>query len=103
MPGRMRFHCRAWRYGIEHRDRSCTGCRISGCRSCTSRASMRLKLAWIARASLPAILLLVAQGTFYCPGFAQSEAQPGWTLTTTTQIRPEMRQEFEACLTKMVA
>jgi len=35
--------------------------------------------------------------------FAQTDAQPGWTGSTTTRVKPEMRQEFEASLKQIMA
>ena len=35
--------------------------------------------------------------------FAQTDAQPGWTGSTTTSVKPEMRQEFEASLKQIMA
>jgi hypothetical protein len=35
--------------------------------------------------------------------FAQIDAQPGWTGSTTTSVKPEMRQEFEAALKQIMA
>jgi hypothetical protein len=34
---------------------------------------------------------------------AQTDAQPGWTGSTTTRVKPEMRQKFEACLKQIIA
>jgi hypothetical protein len=34
---------------------------------------------------------------------AQTDAQPGWTGSTTTRVKPEMRQEFEASLKQIMA
>ena len=35
--------------------------------------------------------------------FAQTYAQPGWIGSTTTSVKPEMRQEFEASLKQIMA
>ncbi len=34
---------------------------------------------------------------------SQSDAQPGWISSTTTRVKPQMRQEFEASLKQVVA
>jgi hypothetical protein len=49
---------------------------------------------------LPSVIL-VAGLTAVC--FAQTDSEPGWTGSTTTRIKPEMRQEFEASLKQFVA
>jgi hypothetical protein len=36
-------------------------------------------------------------------GFAQSDAQPRWTDSTTTRVKPEMRREFEGYLKQLMA
>jgi hypothetical protein len=35
--------------------------------------------------------------------FAQTDARPAWTGSTTTRVKPEMRQEFEASLKQIMA
>jgi len=35
--------------------------------------------------------------------FSQTDAQPAWTGSTTTRVKPEMRQEFEASLKQIMA
>ncbi len=35
--------------------------------------------------------------------FPQTDAQPGWTGSTTTRVKPEMRREFEASLKQLMA
>jgi hypothetical protein len=39
-----------------------------------------------------------------CDGcFAQTDVSPNWTGSTTTKVKPEMRQEFEASLKQLIA
>src|SRR5713101_8268870 len=45
--------------------------------------------------------ILVAISSTVC--FAQSNAQPGWTCSTTTNVKPEMRREFEGYLKQLMA
>jgi len=45
--------------------------------------------------------VLVASSSGVC--FAQSDVQPRWTDSTTTKVKPEMRQVFEGYLTELVA
>lgn len=54
----------------------------------------------IAALHLSAVVLVTGLSTV-C--FAQTEAGPGWTGSTTTRVKPEMRREFEASLREIVA
>jgi hypothetical protein len=45
--------------------------------------------------------VLVASFSGGC--FAQSDVQPRWTDSTTTKVKPEMRQEFEGYLKQLMA
>ena len=45
--------------------------------------------------------VLVASFSGVC--FAQSDVQPKWTDSTTTIVKPEMRQKFEAYLKQLMA
>jgi hypothetical protein len=46
-------------------------------------------------------VVLVASFAGVC--FAQSDVQPKWTDTTTTKVKPEMRQKFERYLKQLMA
>jgi hypothetical protein len=46
-------------------------------------------------------VVLVAGLSTVC--FSQTDAQPGWIGSTTTRVKPEMRQKFEASLEQIMA
>lgn len=52
-----------------------------------------------------AATIIVAAGTIACRGQASSQpaAQPAWIATTTTRIKPEMRQQFESSIKQVMA
>jgi hypothetical protein len=53
-----------------------------------------------ARAWLPAAVFVAGLASM-C--FGQNPAQPAWTDSTTTKVKPEMKQEFEGYLKELIA
>ena len=49
---------------------------------------------------LSSVVLVTGLSTVW---FSQTDAEPGWTDSTTTRVKPEMRQEFEASLKLIMA
>ena len=63
-----------------------------------------LQFVSIMREFLSAAILVVCWGAnFFKPCLAQEDLVPAWTESTTTKVKPEMRQEFEGHLKQLLA